>query len=589
MSHHTHRIPPAKFLRFKKYHIAPLTEISGDALKESAWAARTELRDHEKIGHTTALNHIVQALGFSGGFGRFVHEGEPRLREFMERHGLRERRELIRPNPDMALVNLEPRQLADRLAQLGSNLPRRVFTGHDVDWFGVNNRWFRWNPWNDGREVLRDGLSFDDVTRGVDAAERAEAGQGVVLLEAAVAANDFFVRAAANSLLGGVLLDYPGKPWDDGEVAALVYRPPDCPIEAFERHTQRTIEAGRIFRKWIDNLSAGWVDVLRFNERLVLLRGPAGAYDFVFPQLRDTAFDHNPFEPYLKNADVPKSHDTYHFRRWLYFEYAGWLEQDRHQAEERHYADGGDRDSLPNEEELLKRHLTALGIYRAPRKAAPRREGFQTLEIGGQRLNVSNLITIAQFAVFLADNPEYARYSRANPDVDRWEPVNSDADKSLPTAVTWYDANAYAAWISKKQNLPVRLLTEAEYLAMVKHEIGLLPESPAGGGEPKPLLRSCWPEGGGDFQSKRIEFDPAAMEWKSGQSGLRFLISEDFGEWLNEEAAAVNTLTRASLCSVHYPPVRGKFSARSTGKYKSKKIGFRLCYLDGELPSVKRG
>ena len=34
--------------------------------------AQLQLRDHEKIGHTTALNHIVRALGFSGGFGGFV-------------------------------------------------------------------------------------------------------------------------------------------------------------------------------------------------------------------------------------------------------------------------------------------------------------------------------------------------------------------------------------------------------------------------------------------------------------------------------------------------------------------------------------
>lgn len=589
MSHPISRIPSAKFLRFKQYHVAPLTEISVNALKESARVARTEFRDREEIGHTTALNHIVQTLGFSGGFAAFVREGQPRLHEFMERHGLRERRELIRPNPDMALVRLEPRQLADRLARLGGNLPRRIFTGHDVNWYEVNNRWFRWNPWNEGREVLRDGLCFDEVAQRVEEAERAEAGQGALWLEAAVAVNDPSVRAVADNMLGGVLLEYPDRSFAEADVVARIYRQPTCSVESFERHTRCAIDEGRIFRKWIEGLSAGWVDVIPFNERLVFLRGPAGAYDFVFSELRDTEFDHNQFEPFLRNADVPKSHDTYHFRRWLYFEYAGWLEQDRHRAEERHYADGGDRDSLPNEEELLKRHLTALGIYRAPRKTAPRRQGFQTLEIGGQRLNVSNLISIAQFAEFLADNPEYARYSRANPDVDRWEPVNSDADRSLPAAVTWYDANAFAAWISKKQNLPVRLPTEAEYLAVTKNEIGSVPEAPVQSGEPRPLLRSFWPEGDDDFQAKRIEFNPDAMEWKAGQSGLRFLISEDFGEWLNEEAAAVNTFTRASLCSAFYPAVRGKFSARSTGQYKNKKVGFRLCYLHGEPTAENHG
>ena len=519
-----------------------------------------------------------------------MREGQHELREFMDRHALLVRADLIRPNPDMALVKLEPRQLADRLAQLGGNCPSRIFTGHDVDWFPVNDRWFRGNPWNEGREVLRDGLRFDEVEATVQEAEKLEPGQGALWLEAAVTANDFFVRAAADNLLGDVLLEYPGRPASENVVAARVYRPPTCRPEDFERHTRCAVDAGRIFRKWIDGLSAGWVDVLPFNDgRLVFLRGPAGSYDFVFPGMRDTAFNHNPFAPFLKNDDVPKSHDTYHFRRWLYYEYSGWLERDQHRAEERHYAEGGNRDNLPNEEELLKRHLTALKIYVPPRKAAPRREGFHTLEISERRLNLSNLISIAQFAAFIEANADYASYSRAVPDVDWWEPVNADSDRSLPAAVTWYDANAFAAWISKTKNLPVRLPTEAEYLAVMQHEIGYRPDIPDHDGGVKPLLRSYWPDGGGDFQAKRLEFDPAAMDWKAGRSGLRFLVSEDFGEWLNEEAAAVNTLTRASLCSVHYPPVRGKFSARSTGKYKHKKVGFRLCYLDGELPSVNHG
>jgi hypothetical protein len=119
--------------------------------------------------------------------------------------------------------------------------------------------------------------------------------------------------------------------------------------------------------------------------------------------------------------------------------------------------------------------------------------------------------------------------------------------------------------------------------------IGSVPATSGRDNEVKPLLRSYWPEGGGDFQAKRIEFDPTAMRWEAGRTGLRFLVSEDFGEWLNEEAAAVNTFTRASLCSAYYPPVRGNFSARSTGKYKNKKVGFRLCYLHGEPTAENHG
>lgn len=208
MSHPISIIPPAKFLRFEQYHVAPLTEITVEALKASARAARNEFRDREKIGHTTALNHLVQALGFSGGFGEYVREGQHQLRAFMDRHALRVRADLIRPNPDMALVKLEPRQLADRFAQLGENLPSRIFTGHDMDWFAVNDRWFRVNPWNDGREVLRDGLRFDEVEAQVQEVEKRAPGEGALWLESAVAANEFFVRAAADNLLGDVLFEH---------------------------------------------------------------------------------------------------------------------------------------------------------------------------------------------------------------------------------------------------------------------------------------------------------------------------------------------------------------------------------------------
>src|SRR5439155_22665165 len=82
-----------------------------------------------------------------------------------------------------------------------------------------------------------------------------------------------------------------------------------------------------------------------------------------------------------------------------------------------------------------------------------------------------------------------------------------------------------------------------------------------------------------EFQMLHLRFVRDQMNWKVASSGLSFLISHHFGEWLNEEAAAVNCLTLSSLCRPEAPPSRARFSPISTGKYKSKKIGFRLCYL----------
>jgi hypothetical protein len=82
-----------------------------------------------------------------------------------------------------------------------------------------------------------------------------------------------------------------------------------------------------------------------------------------------------------------------------------------------------------------------------------------------------------------------------------------------------------------------------------------------------------------DFQGLAFRFIPEVMSWKRAASGLAFLVSYHFGEWLNEPAAAVNSRSLTCLCYLGVPPASGRFAGTSTGKFKSKKIGFRLCYL----------
>ena len=174
--------------------------------------------------------------------------------------------------------------------------------------------------------------------------------------------------------------------------------------------------------------------------------------------------------------------------------------------------------------------------------------------------------------------------------MDRWETVNSDDDESLPASVTWYDAMAFVRSVRKKKGLPVRLLSEAEYDQLARPTI----DPPAvGDGEllntEQQLGRFYTPDNRPidghpprmkeeDFQALHFRFIPEALNWKTSESGIRFLVSPHFGEWLDQEGAAVNTLTLTSLCCHYLSPCRGMFSPTSTGKYKSKKIGFRLCY-----------
>jgi len=89
-----------------------------------------------------------------------------------------------------------------------------------------------------------------------------------------------------------------------------------------------------------------------------------------------------------------------------------------------------------------------------------------------------------------------------------------------------------------------------------------------------------------DFQNLRFTFIAEAVRWKKSDVGIDFLVSPDFGEWLNEEATAINPQTLKSLCYPEIVASKGRFAATSTGKYKSMKVGFRLCYL-GEILSAE--
>jgi GT2 family glycosyltransferase len=80
-----------------------------------------------------------------------------------------------------------------------------------------------------------------------------------------------------------------------------------------------------------------------------------------------------------------------------------------------------------------------------------------------------------------------------------------------------------------------------------------------------------------NFQKAEFYFHENKLSY-TNYKNLDFLLSLNFAEWLSLEGAAVAT---SRLEAIHggATPERFRFSASSTGKYKSYKIGFRLCYL----------
>jgi hypothetical protein len=591
-SNHT-SLPP-RFIPFNRFHIAPLGDVTPAAIEAAAKLACTLHRDRDPLELNTALNFIAKKLGFRGGFGGFRQEYDAKLLPFMKENGLVQRTDLInKGEPAFDLVSLKPRQVSDRLFRADQPFPCRLFTGYDIDWYELNNLYFRSNPWTTHPEYKLFCLPYDLVMMEFAEAKAASSDRGRQVLEAAVAACAYIIQAGADNLLGDQLLCFGDGGRAEIKFVPRIYRPRNCSPQCFAQNEKDIREVAKFFRFWIDQQDKGWVNVVRYNESLVFLKGRDGAYDFLFPGFRDELFNHNPFEPHLCNDDVPKSNDAYHFKRWLYFHYAGWLELEEHCSEITFHSFQHTMVEYPGAEQILKQHLILKREYRPPKKTAQGEEGFFPTCIDGVLLYVSNLVPIRQFREFMTRNPQYADYSRRPVRIDRWETVNCDEDESLPAAVTWFDANAYATWISKTKGLPVRLLTDGEYQKIARPIVQ--PAHDAANAvfldqERERLCRFYLPDGTPlaghppympeeDFQSLHFRFIHEAISWKRAACGLVFLVSYHFGEWLNEQAEAVNSRSLSSLCYLGFPPARGQFAATSTGKYKSKKIGFRLCYM----------
>ena len=254
----------------------------------------------------------------------------------------------------------------------------------------------------------------------------------------------------------------------------------------------------------------------------------------------------------------------------------------------------------------MKNYLIKKGQYKPLSETASLKKNYVEVVIGSNRYAVSNLITIHDFKQFELNNSEYFRY-RERIDVDKLQSVNSDENEDLPASVTWYDAMAYVAWISKRDKLPVRLLTYKEFISLASTFITEPKPNINHSSKNKPLLkeidteiklkapdtiqRLCYffdSDGKNieghppymkeeEFQNLIFKFDENNIPWKESQ-GLSFINSFYFGEWLKGEGEAINSKSGMAIDKALATPERYPFSPRSTGKYKSKKIGFRIIY-----------
>lgn len=268
---------PLGFLLLRDGHAVPLTGLSPDEIKAGVKHC-VPRPDAEPARHRQILTAVVDRLGFAGDFGDYQHRGWPAFRAFLEAHGCTHRpryrdgeqpgfRPTALPEGSSHRAGLFPsehggcidlgftstfgptrRQLADRVFESASPGPTRVFLGHGIDW----------RAWDSGSGLAAPTLAIPTIGGDPETARgRAEA---LFSLRSLLLGHWGFLD---HSLVWGPVAAVTAKVYGPNTASGLLDR---------DRHSAQVLQAVRAFRAVFDASDAGWVDLLPYNDRLVVLR-----------------------------------------------------------------------------------------------------------------------------------------------------------------------------------------------------------------------------------------------------------------------------------------------------------------------------
>jgi len=449
---------PIAWLLLRDGHAIPITGLAPDDFK--AARRRAVQAPEASLQHNRGLNAIVDRLDFRGDFGDYSRRHWPQVQAFLRDHRCGAWRNLFPSDSwDDAPFYFAPpfgptrRMLADRVFVGDRPVPSRVFLGVDVDW----------RVWDDrARELQLESLS---LTFPQGAARAATAPPELILI------------ANRHDLLGQ---------WDfldDGLVAGDVREVVDRTYHAVPRskaerdaHAAQVLAVVRAFRAVFPETGPGWVDLLRLdgNDRLLFLRAQDGTWDLIWRDLRA--------EPPPSPGAVP-SHYSLHpddlpelltgeqdLARRLYFRRDVWDEHEAHLAEQHFYDVGhtAQQRRMTSNDEIRHRWLVdthRLPVRKAVSAGASPPPGFHAVRVLEQTLFVSDLITVGEYQVMLA---ETGYLDRRTPDSEDWHRANDPAEvpPEAPVGATWHDAQAFCAWKERTLGLQLRLPTLAELRAL---------------------------------------------------------------------------------------------------------------------------
>lgn len=545
---------------------------------------------------------LARALGAKS-YSDWREVEQQKIAGFLSDHGMSVPADLIKWSYSPGLAGaLTAQQVADRLFNSGLPLPKRIFTGVGSCLFAPSGYGRLDLNYVAGRTIWTDQDRYAFCEQHADEillrAEHMKDSNAPAYLD--MTGRMLMLNAVSEFI--GCMYNMMGSNLMEPAVGDAVMRSYNMSAEelAFE------LKLFRLFRKEIEGSDEGWVEVLPVpgNTNLIFLKGANGTFDWVIRDQRDRAFSSNPLYPFFKKDDLPRAMDQSKLDGHLYFATGTWAERLEHDAESRHYVEGGTAANWPGYAKLIQRELIASQGYGTPRpETGATSDHFIPHRLGESCLMVSPLVSIVDFFDFCTRaNWGHARQERAlktsSKEIDDLGVINMDPAE-LPVSVTWLDAVAYCRDYEQRTGLPVRLMTVEEWqqvappsmdfshVSTVRRLVvkkGEMPDDPIYG-------QLGWGIVGGDgklggnsshryLPAGTMHFGPN-LKWVDNDEGVPFLSVPGFGEWLsdyqNGSAPVACVATGQSITGGAIE--RNLCPVRMTMSYKGAKVGFRLCYV----------
>ncbi len=595
----------------KQYWYMKLDGLHSEQLKSSVAQLRkqkckgiTKKSDERALKSKGLQDALARALGAKS-YDDWLDNKQPKVMTLLAEHGLTEPTDLIKwKYPPGFAGALQARQVSDRI--FNSNLPRpqRIFTGVGSHLFAPSGYGCLDIDEIAGRSMFRDTERYDFCRRHLDE----------VLLRAKYVKREDgpeFIDMTGRTLMLNAVSEYVGCIYNmlGDNLATPAATPPEFNLyKASEDEIDFQLKIFELFREEIERHDVGWVDVIPVpgNENLAFLKGPNGTFDWVIRDQRDVELTSNPLHPFFKKDEVPTAMDKSQIAALRYFTIGEWQEKVMHEAEKRHYADGGTTSNWPGYDKLIEREFLSRPSFQTPKRKAGRASNqFVSHRVGDYRLMVSPLITINQFTSFLEETDwGRTRLERAHEmglELERdLSAVNAGDSGDLPVSITWMDAVAYCRDYERRHELPVRLLEPEEWVQIapaasvnrsrvslvrgIRCEPGEWPIDPVyeqldwavvgADGQRGSNSRDCYRLGG------ILSFRPN-LHWTHNSEGLPFLSVAGFNEWQlgyqnrfspYAEAGRRIVATGAGMFGSLKP-------AHLAMRDEGAKVGFRLCYV----------